>query len=258
MDMLSPDVIADRLTFLRGLIAAGSLVAGLPRLHRPSSGHKGGLSAGDKAILHAAQAAEALAVTTYDHVILVAPLFARLFPQDQAYMQAARQEEMAHYLLMRKLTGQPTPYQVFYYPKGMFTSGPVTLNTLVALEEAFIAAYLVGVRDFSSPDLRVAAARILGVESDHRTMVRVLAPGLDPQDGGPLRTVTGFKSGPEKVNPSSNNTYERTLGWTRIEDAVAALRPFVDKRAAATAGFSTNRYTFREFTPSLPTPLGGF
>ena len=258
MDALSSDTIADRPTFLRGLIAAGSLAAGLPRSLRPSQARAKGLTSGDGAILRAAQVAEALAVTTYDHIILVAPLFTRLFPQDQSYMQAARQEEMAHYLLIRKLTARPAPYPVFYYPKGMFTSGAVTLNTLVALEEAFIAAYLVGVRDFSSPDLRVAAARILGVESDHRTMVRVLAPGLGPEDGGPLRTLTGLRGVPETVNPSSNNAYERTLGWTHIGQAVAALRPFVDRSAAAAAGFSTKGYTFREFTPSLPTSLGAY
>ena len=41
----------------------------------------------------------------------------------------------------------------------MFPNARVTLNTLVSLEDAFIAAYLVGVRDFSNADLRVTAAR---------------------------------------------------------------------------------------------------
>ena len=54
----------------------------------------------------------------------------------------------------------------------MFTDPLVTLNTLVTLEDAFIAAYLVGVRDFSTADLRVTAARIMGIESDHRTLAR--------------------------------------------------------------------------------------
>jgi hypothetical protein len=48
---------------------------------------------------------------------------------------------------------------------------------LVTLEDAFIAAYLVGVRDLSTPDLRVTAARIMGIESDHRTSHPRRRPG---------------------------------------------------------------------------------
>jgi len=49
----------------------------------------------------------------------------------------------------------------------------------------------VGVRNFSTPDLRVTAARIMGIESDHRTLARVLAADTAPQDGGSLDAVTG-------------------------------------------------------------------
>jgi hypothetical protein len=217
------------------------------------------LTAEDRAVLRAAQIAEALATTTYAYIVAGAPFFARLFPQDQDYLKAALQEEMAHFLLVQRLTGQSSPYTQFYYPAGMFTTARTTLNTLVALEEAFIAAYLVGVRVFSTADLRVAAARILGVESDHRTMARVLAPGIDPRDGGPFRAVTGVQGTPEAVVPANNNGYERTLGWTTIDQAVAALTPFVDRHAAARAGFDTTRhYAFQPFTPALPTSLGAF
>jgi hypothetical protein len=217
------------------------------------------LTSGDRAILTAALVAEALAVTTYAHILTTAPFFQRLFPQDQAYLKAAHQQEMAHYVLLHGLAGTATPYTSFFYPKGMFADARTTVNTLVALEEAFIAAYLVGVRAFSSSDLRVAAARIMGVESDHRTMARVLAPGLDPADGGPLRTVSGIKGVAEAVDPASNNGFERTLGWTGIEQVLAALQPFVDRKAAAGARFDNSRvYAFTPFTPKLTTPLGAF
>ena len=58
----------------------------------------------------------------------------------------------------------------------MFGNARVTLSTLVTLEDAFIAAYLIGVRHFCTPDLRVTAARIMGIESDHRTLARVSPP----------------------------------------------------------------------------------
>ena len=77
----------------------------------------------------------------------------------------------------------------------MFSDAQTTLDILVTLEDAFIAAYLVGVRNFSTADLRVTAARIMGIESDHRTLARVVAPGVAAADGGPIETVTGMATG---------------------------------------------------------------
>jgi hypothetical protein len=61
------------------------------------------------------------------------------------------------------------------------------------------------------------------------------------------------------VNPPNNNGYERTLCWTKIEQAVAALTPFVDMTAAKSAGFDiTKPYIFQPFMPTLPSQLGAF
>ena len=219
----------------------------------------GTLTQGDVDILIAAEIAEALAVTTYTNIINITPFFLRLASDDQNYLRFARQEEMSHYLLEKSLTGQPSPFTTFYYPKGMFSNAQTTLNVLVSLEDAFIAAYLVGVRRFSLAKLRVTAARIMGIESDHRTLARVVAPGVAPQDGGPIETVTGIQGKAESVDPPNNNGYERTLGWTEISQAVSALLPFADKNAAAQAGFDTSKaYNFEPFTPTLPEPLGEF
>ena len=172
---------------------------------------------------------------------------------------AARQEEMSHYLLEQQVTDQPSPFTSFFYPANMFADAQATLNTLVTLEDAFIAAYLVGVRNFSTPQLRVTAARIMGIESDHRTLARVVAPGVAAQDGGPIETVTGIQGVAESVDPPNNNGYERTLCWTRIDQAVSALLPFVDKNAANAAGFDTSKsYPFEPFSPVLPNSLGNF
>jgi hypothetical protein len=217
------------------------------------------LKATDREILIAAEIAEALAVTTYSNIINQAPFFTRLASDDQAYLEAALQEEMSHYLLEQSVTGMPTPFTKFYFPTGMFTDAQTTLNTLVTLEDAFIAAYLVGVRDFSTSNLRVTAARIMGIESDHRTLARVVAPGVATQDGGPIEMITGASGTPESVDPPNNNGYERTLKWTEISQAVAALTPFADPAAAAAAGFDTSKaFDFVPFTPTLPSPLGDF
>ena len=156
-------------------------------------------------------------MTTYTNIINTAPFFTHLAADDQGYLEAARQEEMSHYLLEEGVTHKPSPFTTFYYPPKMFADAQTTLNVLVTLEDAFIAAYLVGVRDFSTADLRVTAARIMGIESDHRTLARVVAPGVAAQDGGPIENVTGIQGKAESVDPPNNNGYERTLRWTTIK-----------------------------------------
>jgi len=258
----------DRRAFVtRGALAgAGALAGGgaiealVPSFGAAARGkRKGEVTKGDLAILGAAQIAEALAVTTYSSIIDSAPFFGRLEEDDQGYLRAARQEEMAHYLLEKGVTGKPSPFTTFYYPPRMFADAQTTLNVLVTLEDAFIAAYLVGVRDFSTPDLRVTSARIMGIESDHRTLARVVAPGVAKADGGPIEQITGIQGKAESVDPPNNNGYERTLRWTKISKAVTALTPFLDKHAAHKAGFDTSKgYAFKPFAPKLPEPLGDF
>lgn len=218
-----------------------------------------GITGGDQKILIAAEIAEALAVTTYSFIVGRAPFFERLPADDQGYLRAARQEEMSHYLLEESVTGQPSPFTKFFYPKNMFDDAQTTLNVLVTLEDAFIAAYLVGVRRFSTADFKVTAARIMGIESDHRTLARVLAGDVSPTDGGPIRRITGIQGVAEPADPPNNNGYERTLCWSQISQAVTALTPFVDINAAAAAGFDTTRsFPFHPFTPTLPSKLGDF
>jgi len=249
-----------------GLIATGGLTSLASALTKPKfklaeerDRESSGITKMDRDILVAAEIAEALAVTTYSHIINVAPFFTRLESDDQGYLEAALQEEMSHYLLEQTVTDQNTPFTKFFYPFNMFTDAQTTLNTLVSLEDAFIAAYLVGVRDFSTPDLRVTSARIMGIESDHRTLARVVGPGVSPQDGGPIEMITGFQGVAESVDPPNNNGYERTLCLSRIDQAVQALLPFVDLNAAKGAGFDTSRtFPFENFTPTLPNPLGDF
>jgi Ferritin-like domain len=200
----------------------------------------------DLKILGAAQIAEALAVTTYTNIINTAPFFKNIPDDDQGYLEGALQEEMSHYLLEEGVTKKPTPFTSFFYPQNMFADTQTTLNTLVTLEDAFIAAYLVGVRHFSTPDLRVTAARIMGIESDHRTLARVIGPDVASANGGPITAITGIQKVAESVAPPNNNGYERTLDLKNIGQAVEALLPFAEKSAAEKAGFDvTKSYEFK-------------
>jgi hypothetical protein len=250
---------SSRKGFLKSAAVAGAGVVGLGALPGSALAAAGGPTKGDLAILGAAQIAEALAVTTYTNIINTAPFFKNLPADDQGYLKAAVQEEMSHYLLEKSLTGKPAAFTTFYYPAKMFSDAQTTLDILVTLEDAFIAAYLIGVRDFSTPDLRVTAARIMGIESDHRTLARVLGPDVTAADGGPITKITGIQKTAEPADPPNNNGYERTLLLTNISQAVTALLPFVDASAATKAGFDASKpYKFVPFTPTLPGELGAF
>ncbi|MFZ4507639.1 MAG: ferritin-like domain-containing protein [Fimbriimonas sp.] len=175
----------------------------------------------DQSILGAAKIAEALAVTMYTGIINDAPFFATLSAANQGYIRAARDEEKFHYDLLRNATGGADAQLNYYFPTNMFSNIGVTINTLTTLEDAFIAAYLVGVKDLSTPDLRVLAAKIMGIESDHRTLARLIGDDLG------LTTITGLSGSPEPVDPPNNNVYERTYGLTTISQVVSALGPFL-------------------------------
>lgn len=245
-------------TSLIGLDNLMSLAATNPKFRRPE-GDEAGVAKGDFDILIAAQIAEALAVTTYFNIIEQAPFFGGLPSDDQGYLVAAMNEEMSHFYLEKSVTATHTPFTSFFYPKDMFSSAQVTLNTLVTLEDAFIAAYLVGVRNFSTVDLRVTAARIMGIESDHRTLARVVASDVTANFGGPIQSVTGLAGVPENVAPPNNNTYERTACWTDISQALTALTPFVDIAAAQKAGFDVSRsFAFDPTSVNIPNKLGDF
>jgi hypothetical protein len=99
----------------------------------------------------------------------------------------------------------------------------------------------------------------MGIESDHRTLARVLGPDVKKKFGGPIETLTGAQGVAESVDPPNNNGYERTLCWTSIDQALTALMPFVDFNAANAAGFDTSKsYPFEPFNPTLPSTLGDF
>ena len=99
----------------------------------------------------------------------------------------------------------------------------------------------------------------MGVESDHRTLARVLASDVSAKFGGPLETLTGLAGVPESVDPPNSNTYERTACWTDISQALTALTPFVDIATAQKAGFDVSRsFAFDPTSVKIPNKLGDF
>ena len=179
-----------------------------------------------------------------------------------AYLQGALLEEVAHAQLLRSLLGLPTNGsgdaaagipQTFYFPANTFSSLESFLPVVLALEEAFIGAYMTAVEEFASmaagynsfsamqanpassgsnltqADLVLyakVAASIMGVESEHRALVR----------GIPAVTISSPMYAGLNLIPANNLNYEATAGLTGLivsaggnssTTAAAALTPFI-------------------------------
>jgi len=183
----------------------------------------------DAQIINAAAVAEALASTMYYNIVKSA-IYTDLGGNapDQAYLVAGFEQELDHYNALVSLGATPVATGMkFYFPPKMFTDRQTTVNTLVTLEDAFIAAYLIGIRDFSSNGSKVIAGQILGVESEHRVLARVVANDLG------LSYTQGLSGAQESVSAPShtanNLAYERTFmaALPNISAVVTALQPFL-------------------------------
>lgn len=219
----------DRRSLLRaaGISTAGLVGASLLAGCGGSGSSSSSSSSNDASILGAALIAEALATTMYT-ALIASSLFTGLSVADQAYLTGARDEEKYHYDFLKGATGGKDAQLTYYFPTGMFTDAQTTMNTLITLEDAFIAAYLIGVDQFSTSGLRVAAAQIMGVESDHRSLGRVVANDLG------LSQTTGLSGSAEQVNPANDNVFERRYGVTQLSQVVTALTPFLTGNSSFT------------------------
>lgn len=194
------------------------------------------------------------------------------------YLQGALSAEIAHANLLRELTGGTTaakdPVQTFFFPTGTFDNLNNFLPILLALENAFIGAYLTAVHEFSLMAAKVepfeheqkdpggkpyrrkdlayfaqVASAIQGVESEHRTLARAI-PGISPGN----TTFAGID-----VFPADNLTYEQTDGLTSVyngaKSAVAALTPFITPGSGKTA-FSFSAALAASENVAVPTTGG--
>lgn len=229
-------------------------------------------------ILTAALIAESLAITTYytalsSQGVITDPnlagtggtaisVSANGSQVNVAYLQGALLEEVSHAQLLRSLLGLPTNGsgdaaagvpQTFYYPSGTFSSLSSFLPVLLALETAFVGAYMTAVEEFASmaagyngysatqanpaasgsnltqADLILyakVASSILGVESEHRALVRAI----------PSVTIAAPNYAGMNLIPANNVNYESDAGLTGLitsvsgsssTTAAAALGPFI-------------------------------
>ena len=142
----------------------------------------GGNSGSDATILDSAITAEGLAATLYANLI-ASPIYTNLSATNRGYLVAAYEQEVEHYNFLVASGGTALPTNTnFYFPTGMFTAGAggyqTTLNTIEIIEDLLIAIYLIGVNNFSTGSLKLYSAQLLGVDSEHRVLARVVASSL--------------------------------------------------------------------------------
>jgi rubrerythrin len=149
------------------LVVGGSLlgVAAAPAL---------GQAAGDVEIATLAATAELLAIDVYTRAIDTG-----FFDGDVlAYMEAARQNEQDHFDALAGVLGSDAPMDVkFTYPSGTFASAMSIASTGVALETAFVGAYLGAVEALQDNDLKAVAGQIGANEAQHLTTFKRLEAG---------------------------------------------------------------------------------
>lgn len=165
-------------------------------------------------------------------------------PGNVDYLRAALTQEIDHANLLRSVLGGSgpggDPVQTFYFPAGSFDTLSAFLGLLDALESAFIGAYMTAAQEFAqqAADTKAGvsnygftsvqleyfakvAAAILGVESEHRVLGRVIG----------------------NVNPANNLSYESTDGLSSVyngsSSAVAALTPFLTASTGPAYSFAT-------------------
>jgi hypothetical protein len=264
--------IVNRRSFVTGMGVAGiGAVAGMAGCGSSSMKLMAQSSSADTAqnIFTAALIAEDLAITMYYNALIggviqdpnlagsggtATSVTAGGSVANVGYLRGALAEEISHAALLRSLlnisASTSDPVQTFYFPTGTFDNLTNFFPILIALETAFIAAYMTAVQEFSlmignvSPytssqmsatgtaytaaqlaSFAKVSAAILGVEAEHRTLARAIPPPP---------TFNGVS-----VLPSDDVCYESTDGlqtvYTGMTSAAAALQPFLSQGSGTTA-----------------------
>src|SRR5579875_3151108 len=130
----------------------------------------------DITVLQTGYIAETLAVTVYGAILKT--YYSKFKLSNRDYFEAAYKDEVAHRDAWKKALGShvPTGFKLTV-PGKYVASKKALLETGIALEEAFVATYMGAVKEFSSPDLRVAAAGVAANEATHYSFLDAAAGG---------------------------------------------------------------------------------
>jgi ferritin-like protein len=181
---------------------------------------------------NAAVGAERVGIAFYSNALGVSSPFANQ-PTDLAkgtllnnahrvYFQAALNQETQHLTTLLSFN-LSFPFSKFGFPAGTFDSAPSMLAFGERLESVFIGAYLgavrvsAGVADSLGVTVAELAAQIVGVECEHRVLIRDIAGENPPNDR--------FFEGDQAPGQGTQlgNTGERSTVYSSGDAAVDAL-----------------------------------
>jgi len=132
----------------------------------------------DITTLQAAYTAESLAVVVYSAILKNFHAFEHPKLENRDYFEQALKNEEFHKAFLAKALGSSTPTGLtFKIPASVTKTGQSLLNTGVALETAFVEAYLGAAETFSSQELRTIAAKIAANEATHFSFFDAAAGG---------------------------------------------------------------------------------
>ena len=134
------------------------------------------------------------------------------------YFEAAGNQEETHRATLQSL-GLDFPFRIFRFPPGTFDSASAMLAFGEQLESVFIGAYLGAIKVAAKATntlIAETAAQIVGVECEHRVLIRDIA-GEDPPNDRFFEGDTGAPSG------ALGNTGTRSTVYASSQDAVNAL-----------------------------------
>lgn len=167
-------------------------------------------SRSDITTLQAAYTAESLAVVVYEAILANFHAFTHPKLKNKDYFQAALRNEKDHKAFLAGALGSKTPTGLkFKIPASVTRSGQSLLNTGVALETAFVEAYLGAVETFSSTELKLVAAKVAANEATHFSFFDAAA------GGGP------------KANLGGHGVLPSLPGTATIPATVDKLKPFL-------------------------------
>jgi hypothetical protein len=130
-------------------------------------------------IINIAATAEALAVTALGGALESARKGDLALNDEQIQsVEAVRAEEQAHYDFLINAGAEPLTLEFTLPDEKIVTDVATFLNTVIGLEEAFIAAYIAAAQEFAimgEPELVEYAVQSVAVEGEHRAHARFYA-----------------------------------------------------------------------------------
>ncbi len=140
-------------------------------------------------IIDIAVTAEAFAVTLLGEVLASAERGdLPLNPEVVGTLTAARAAEQAHFDVLTEAGAEPLTLEFTIPDPELFTNVGLFLETLISLEEAFVAAYLAAAQEFSilgEAAMAQLALQIGAVEAEHRAGARFFAIQAGEASGTP-------------------------------------------------------------------------